>query len=258
MQIFTAIIVDDEENSIQALKAKLINYCPQVTVVAECLSADEGIKAIEALHPQIVFLDVQMPRMNGFVMLKQLTFKDFALIFTTAYNHYAIEAIRVSAIDYLVKPVEVEDLKAAIQRVGAQKADSQHTPDHQNEKIENLLFNFLQQTGHIKRIAVPTLEGFQFIDTGSIVFIEASNNYSIIYLTDNQKITVTHTLKDFEEMLPANMFIRIHHAYIINTNHVVSYIKGKGGQVQMRNGKILDVARRKKDEFLKAFSNLGV
>jgi two-component system LytT family response regulator len=253
MQTFKAIIVDDEENSIQALRAKLTTHCPQVIIIAECFSAEEGIKAIEEMHPDIVFLDVQMPRVNGFVMLKQLVYKSFDLIFTTAYNHYAIDAIRVSALDYLVKPVEVEELKAAIVRVGLH-----HNASHTNEKIETLLYNFLRQASPLKRIAVPTLEGFRFIDTADIIYLEANNNYTIIYLTGSQKITVTRTLKDFEEILPTDIFIRIHHAYIIHINHTISYTKGTGGQVVMRNGSILDVARRKKEEFLRAFNNVGL
>ena len=245
--MLTAIIIDDESSSRSALKQKLINHCIDVTIIAECESGEDGIKSIEEKIPDIVFLDVEMPRMNGFTMLQQLHNRNFELIFITAYDHYAIKAIKFSALDYLVKPVEVEELKAAVEKA-AQKR--KHSPG--NERIDLLLQNLMNEKKEHQRIAIPSMEGLQFISMDDIIYLEAQSNYTLIYLKDSYKLTVSKTLKDFEELLPPAVFIRIHHSHIINRNAVEKYIKGEGGQVVMKNGITLDVARRKKEEFMKA------
>jgi two-component system, LytTR family, response regulator len=242
-----AIIVDDEASSCNTLRQKLITYCTEVDVIAECENGEQGIHAIETLKPQIVFLDVEMPRMNGFVMLQQLKNRNFELIFTTAYDHYAIHAIRYSALDYLVKPVEVKELQAAVEKAKQKIISS--LPDH---RIETLLHNLLEERLGHKRLAVPSMEGLNFIEVNTIMYLQAESNYTVIHLFPPGKITVSKTLKDFEDLLPPSVFIRIHHSYIINKAHIQKYLKGEGGQVVMRNGEALDVSRRKKDEFLKA------
>ena len=245
--MFTAIIIDDESSSRNALRQKLNNHCQGITVIAECESGEEGIKHIEENKPDIVFLDVEMPRMNGFTMLQQLRSRNFELIFITAYDQYAIKAIKYSALDYLVKPVEVDDLKIAVEKV---KAKRNHSPG--NERLELLLQNLMNEKKEQHRIAIPSMEGLQFIDLDDIVYLEAQSNYTTIYLKDAPKLTVSKTLKDFEEILPPSVFIRIHHSYLVNKNHVLKYIKGEGGQVLMKNKVTLDVSRRKKEEFMKA------
>ena len=248
--MISAIIIDDESSSRNALKQKLTNHCADVTIIAECENGEEGIKNIEEKKPDIVFLDVEMPRMNGFTMLQQLHNRDFELIFITAYDHYAIRAIKFSALDYLVKPVEVDDLTAAVE-----KATQKRNYSPGNERLELLLQNLMNEKKEHQRIAIPSMEGLQFISMSDIIYLEAQSNYTIIYLKDSYKLTVSKTLKDFEELLPTAVFIRIHHSYIINRNAVEKYIKGEGGQVIMKNGVMLDVARRKKEEFLKAIGN---
>ena len=247
--MLSAIIVDDEQNSRNSLRQKLLNHCSDVQIVAECENGEEGIAAIERLQPDMVFLDVEMPRMNGFNMLQQLTYKNFGLIFITAYDHYAISAIKFSALDYLVKPVEVEELKIAVEKAAIAKAQTT-TPS----QLQALLTNLLNKETKPKRLALPSMEGLQFVDTDDIIYLEALSNYTHFHLTGNKKIIVAKTLKDFEEMLPSGGFIRIHHSYIINIYCVEKYIKGDGGQVIMKNGVTLDVSRRKKEEFLKAIS----
>jgi two-component system LytT family response regulator len=241
-----AIIIDDERSSRNALRQKLINHCPEVTVMAECENGEEGIKSIETLHPDIIFLDVEMPRMNGFTMLQQLQQHNFEIIFITAYDHYAIKAIKFSALDYLVKPVEIADLKTAVEKVSEKRKKASG-----NTALETLLHNLISREKEQQRIAIPSMEGLQFIETGDIIYLEAQSNYSTFHLTGNKKITVSKTLKDFEDLLPASIFIRIHHSTIININCIEKYIKGEGGQVIMKNGVSLDVARRKKEEVLK-------
>lgn len=247
--MLTAIIIDDEASSRNALRQKLVNHCPNVTVTAECENGEAGIIAIETQQPDIVFLDVEMPRMNGFTMLQQLTNKNFEVIFITAYDHYAIRAIKFSALDYLVKPVEVEDLKTAVA-----KASSKKKQNNNNSRVEILLQNLLDEKAAHQRIAISSMEGLQFVLTDEIIYLEANSNYTSFFLSGNRKITATKTLKDFEDILPAAIFIRIHHSFLINKNRVEKYIKGDGGQVLMMNGVTLDVSRRKKEEFIRAIN----
>lgn len=241
-----AILIDDEENSLGALKEKLHAHCPQVSIVTMCSSAAKGIEAIDSLHPDIVFLDIEMPVTNGFVMLQQLHYKNFELIFTTAYDHYAIKAIRYSALDYLVKPVDVEELKAAVLR-----AEEKRSRAYPNPQIELLLEQLVNKKQTHSRIAIPTTEGLQFLKVEDIIYLEASLNYTHVYC-GSKKYTVSRTLKDFEELLPSSIFLRIHHSYIINKNFVEKYIRGEGGQVVLVNSVVLDIAKRKKAGFLKA------
>lgn len=248
--MLTAILIDDETSSRNALRQKLTNYCPGVDIIAECENGEQGIAGIETKKPDIVFLDVEMPRMNGFTMLQQLKNKDFEVIFITAYDHYAIKAIKVSALDYLVKPVEIEDLKLAVE-----KATQKRRQPAVNNRVELLLQNFLDEKTARQRIAIASMDGLIFVITDDIIYLEANSNYTNFYLTGNRKITASKTLKDFEELLPDTVFIRIHHSYLINKNGVEKYIRGEGGQVVMKNGVTLDVARRKKEEFIKAIGN---
>lgn len=241
-----AIIIDDERSSRNALRQKLMNHCPEINIIAECENGEEGIKSIEETNPDIIFLDVEMPRMNGFTMLQQLNQHNFEIIFITAYDHYAIKAIKYSALDYLVKPVEVADLKTAVEKVAEKRKKTTG-----NTALEMLLQNLMNKEKEQHCIAIPSMEGLQFVPTGNIIYLEAQSNYTNFYLINNKKITVAKTLKDFEELLPGSIFIRIHHSYIININCIEKYIKGDGGQVMMKNGVSLDVARRKKEEVLK-------
>ena len=244
--MLNAIIIDDERNSRNALRQKLLNHCTNVMIIAECENGEEGIENIEKKKPDIVFLDVEMPRMNGFTMLQQLKNKNFEVIFVTAYDHYAIKAIRYSALDYLVKPVEIDDLKNAINRV-IEKMNIAKP----NARLELLLENIVSEKTKFTRIAIPTVQGLQFIKIDHIISLEASANYTKFHLCNNIKYTVSKTLKEFEDMLPSDVFIRIHNSHIINKNYVEKYIRGDGGQVVLSNNIVLDISKRKKAEFLK-------
>ena len=241
-------MIDDDESNLSSLTEKLNKHCPQVEIIARCSNAAEGIQAIDGLKPDMVFLDIEMPVMNGFVMLQQLSYRDFELIFVTAYDHYAIKAIRYSALDYLVKPVEIEELKSAVNKVTVN-----HSRKDRGLQLE-LLLEYLDKK-RPRRITIPTSDGLQFIDLENIVYLEASNNYTNVYLANQQKYLVTRTLKDFEQILPPETFLRIHHSTIINRDFIEKYIRGEGGQVMMRNGIVLDVSKRKKVEFLEAIGN---
>ncbi len=242
-----AVLVDDDQSNLSSLREKLARHCPEVEVIGSCDNGADGIKMIEEQKPGIVFLDIEMPLMNGFVMLQQLQYRNFALVFVTAYDHYAIKAIRYSALDYLVKPVEIDELKAAVAKAIA----NQHNLSSQVQ-LEILLEQLHKKQP--QRISIPTSDGLRFLNIDQIVHLEASNNYTYIYLGSKQHYLVSRTLKEFEDMLPPEIFIRIHHSTIINKNYVEKYIRGEGGQVLMQDGKVLDVSKRKKGEFLQAIS----
>jgi two-component system LytT family response regulator len=240
-----AVLIDDEESNLSSLREKLLKHCPQVTVAASCDNAVSGAEAINTLFPDLVFLDIEMPVTNGFLMLQQLQNKDFELIFVTAYDHYAIKAIRYSALDYLLKPIVIDELKDAVAR-----AEQKRNHPAGNPQIE-LLIEHLQKKSS-RRIAIPTGEGLAFIRVDEIIYLEASINYTHIYMEDKRRFLVSRTLKEFEDILPEDTFFRIHHSYIINKNFVERYIRGDGGQVVMQQGITLDVSKRKKADFLQA------
>jgi two-component system, LytTR family, response regulator len=245
-----AILVDDEESNISSLKEKIGRHCSQVEIIGTCNSAEKAIEAIDSLKPGIVFLDIEMPVMNGFLMLQQLQFRDFELVFTTAYDHYAIKAIRFSALDYLVKPIEIGDLKIAVARAEEKRAHLTSA-----NQLELLLENLLLKRDNFQKIAIPTTDGLQFIKVNTIIYLEANANYTHIFLEDAKKYIVCHTLKEFEDMLPVDTFVRVHNSYIINKNFAEKYIRGEGGQVVLSNGSVIDISKRKKTDFLKAFGH---
>jgi two-component system LytT family response regulator len=184
--------------------------------------------------------------MNGFEMLNELKEKNFHIIFTTAYDQYAIKAIKYAAFDYLLKPVDIEELKSAIERI------SNGLPLQTNKQAELLQQNIQHPKKQLNKLAIPTLEGLLFFDINDIIQLEANSNYTIIHFSGKEKITASKTLKDFEDILPTDTFFRTHHSHLINLNYIKKYIKGDGGQIEMQNGNYVDVSRRKKEEFLKA------
>jgi two-component system, LytTR family, response regulator len=245
MQILKAILVDDELNSLQNLQFKIREYCPAIKIVAQTQNPEEAIKLIQLHKPDVLFLDIEMPRMSGFKMLEQIAEVDFEVIFITAYNHYAINAIRISAFDYLVKPVAIEDLQQTVERLAT--FSIKKTRERANLLKQNLA-NPKSQDDHI---AIPTNDGLEFIQIKQIIRIESSSNYSKLILQNGQHLLVTRQLKDFEELLQDYRFYRVHHSHLVNLNFIAKYIRGDGGQIAMRNGDMIDVSRRKKEVFLK-------
>lgn len=240
-----ALIIDDEEKSGITLKNLITMYCPAVEVTGLCSSVKSALKAIEKQMPDLVFLDVEMPFQNGFALLDELKPPPFEVIFTTAYNHYAIKAIKYSALDYLLKPVDSDELKQAVEKIALKRlAPARTAPD-----FEALLAN-LKIKGNNARIAVPTFDGLQMISAGEIVKCLADESYTHITLTSKAKITVSRPLKEYEELLSDLNFFRVHNSCLINLAHVVKYIKGEGGQVVMCDGSSVEVSRRKKNDLL--------
>ena len=238
------ILIDDEINSLQNLQNKLEKYCPSVKVLAAFEKPEEAILFVRHQKPDVLFLDIEMPRMNGFRFVEELGDFEGEIIFITAYNHFAIEAMRISAFDYLVKPVSISDLQNAIARL--QQERGRHTRERLNVLKQSIGENKSQDS----KIAVPTNEGLEFIVIKTIIRIESSTNYSRLYLNNKHSILVTKLLKDFEELLTPYRFFRVHNSHLINLNYISKYIRGDGGQVVMENGDVVDVSRRKKDQFL--------
>lgn len=243
--MLTALIIDDEEKGRIVLKQKLAVHCPNVTVIGEADGGDSGKAMIETFRPDVVFLDIEMPGTNGFDMLNNLNEKNFHLIFTTAYNQYAIKAIKFAAFDYLLKPIDIEELKAAISRIPNIK------PNDVSGQLEVLAINAQKNIKNFNRIAIPTLDGLSFFNTNELIHLDADSNYTLLYFTDDRKILASRTLKEFEDQLGEEQFIRLHNSHLVNINFISRYIKGEGGQVVLANGKVIDVSRRKKAELMK-------
>ncbi|MFI5188495.1 MAG: LytR/AlgR family response regulator transcription factor [Chitinophagales bacterium] len=239
-----AIIIDDEPYCCEILAAMLESDCPDVKLVGICNNAPAGLTAIGQNSPDLVFLDVEMPRMNGFEMLKQLPSINFHLIFTTSYDQYALKAIRFSAIDYLLKPIDREELKRAVEKV---KSRYQPTIPQQLE----ILMEKLRSTKQVNKIALPSMEGLQMIPVDSIISCESDDNYTELKLKNGKKLLVTRSLKDLEECLETYSFIRVHRSHVVNLNEIEKYVKGEGGYLVMSDGTTIDVARTKKETLLK-------
>jgi two-component system, LytTR family, response regulator len=243
--MINAIIVDDEETSRDTLSQLIQMYCPEVKVMALCDSAPNAQKAIEKLKPNLVFLDIEMPFQNGFSLLEEIKYPTFHVIFTTAYNHYAIKAIKYSALDYLLKPVDGEELVAAIDKI--KQLEKNKTLPIQDFEI---LLSNLQAKGREVKIAVPTFDGLQMINTKDIIKCIAHESYTQIVLENRTQLVVSKILKEYEELLSDLNFFRVHHSCLINLSHVVKYVKGEGGYVIMTDGESVEVSRRKKSELL--------
>jgi two-component system LytT family response regulator len=251
MEPLQAVLIDDESSSLENLQQKLQEFCPSIRIVATTKSPEDAISLIRQHKPDVVFLDIEMPRMSGFKVLEELSDLDFEVIFITAYNHYAIEAIRISAFDYLVKPVAIKELISTVDRlVGEHRKLS-------NEKFEVLRQNLSDTRSQDLKIAIPSGDGIEFMPIKNIIRIEASSNYSRIVLTSGKTMLVAKLLKEFEEMLLKYGFYRVHNSHLINLSCISKYIRGDGGQIVMQNGDIVDVSRRKKDEFLQ-ITSLGI
>lgn len=240
-----AIIIDDEHYCVEVLSTLLKKYCPEVTVSATCSSGEEGLKAIHEYQPDLVFLDVEMPRMNGFQLLESLPEINFDLVFTTSYDQYAIKAIRFSALDYLLKPIDREELQKAVNKAGKRQSGSI------NQQLQLLLQKINQPATRVNKVAMPTMEGLQMINVADIISCASDSNYTILHLKDKQKLVVSRTLKEIEEILEEHSFIRVHHSYMVNLNEVTKYIRGEGGYLVMSDGSHIDVSRSRKDSVVK-------
>lgn len=244
------ILIDDEKNALEVLEWQVKTFCPQLQVMAMCLTADDGIAAIKEHHPQLIFLDIEMPLKNGFEVLKAFSEPSFDVIFTTAYNQFAIKAIKFAAFDYLLKPVDAEDLKASVTRYLDKKSNSV------KQQLQILLEQYTQPRHPAGRIALQTAEGLMMVTQDQIIRCQSISNYTKIFLTDKKQLVVAKTLKETEEILAGYSFYRIHHSHLVNINHVQRFVKTDGGYVVMTGGEEITVARNRKDGFIEQFSRI--
>lgn len=249
-----AVIVDDEQHCIDRLSRLLEQYCSETIMLAGRFSTvDDGIRGVKLFQPQLVFLDVQIHDKTGFDLLQQLPEKNFDIIFTTAYEKYAVQAFRFSAIDYLLKPVDPGDLVQAVYKLSNKKP-----PAELNLKVQNLLENIeqLKQYTPPKKIMVTTINGFELLPVIDIIRCQSDINYTTIFIKDRTKLVVAKTLKEFEEMLEEYNFFRVHNSHLVNLAYVKSYNKGKGGSVIMTDNTEIEVSTRRKEDFLRKLSQI--
>jgi two-component system LytT family response regulator len=239
-----SIIVDDELKSRESLQILLHDFVDEVEVVALCQTVAEGIEAIERHQPDLVFLDIQMQRETGFDLLNRVHPIRFEVIFTTAHSEYAIKAFKFSAVDYLLKPIDIEELNKAVDKV------RKKLTGNISARLEHLVQNLRVSPGQRYKIALPSNDGLVFVRVEDIIYCEASSNYTLIHTTDGKKHVVSRTLKEYEDLLVDQDFFRIHNSYLINLNALKKYVRGDGGYVVLNNDVSLDVSKRKKEGFL--------
>lgn len=241
-----AIIVDDEQHCCDSLSWLLSTYCPEISIQATCNSGESAIRTIRGNPPQMVFLDVEMPGMTGFQMLEKLSGVEFDIIFTTAFDRYAIHAIRCGAMDYLLKPVDKDELRNAVDNF-------LHRTQRDHTKQLSALLTHLRQSNDLswQKAAFPTQNGLELVLIKDIMVCEGSSNYTNIHLREGKHLLVSKTLKEIAEILEGPPFFRIHHSFLVNMQYIIRYIKGEGGFVVLTNEMTLPVSRSKKEELLK-------
>lgn len=239
-----SIIIDDEQHCIRALLNDLQMNCPSVDVVDTCNSAKEGMMSIKKNKPDLIFLDVEMPWMNGFEMLELLGNLSFSIIFTTAHDEFAAKAFRISAVDYLLKPVDANDLKIAVQKVERKMNEGGGL-----ENIANLLRNIKQPTQD-QKIALPQREGYEFVEVSSILYCQAEGAYTKVVLDNKRTMLISRALGDVEELLPQDIFQRIHHSSLVNVSYISQFLRTDGGYVVLGNGEKLAVSKSKKESLM--------
>jgi two-component system, LytTR family, response regulator len=247
----TAILIDDEKNALEVLEILLQKYCPEIKIVAICNSGQKGIEAIKKWKPSLVFLDIEMPNLNGFDVLNATKEMAYKVIFTTAYDKFAIKAFKYSAIDYLLKPIDIIDLQNAVAKIRNENITTNL------EAQVNALFaqlNFQKQQS--EKIALPIGNTIEFFESDEIMRIESESNYSHIFLVNGKKITLSKTLKEVAEHISGAPFFRIHQSHLINTNHILKIIKEDGAYIVMKDGTNLPISRNKKDDFFELFRKI--
>jgi two-component system LytT family response regulator len=243
-----SVIIDDEVKNIRVLKKMLAEFCPEIDVIAEAKDARQAVDVIDLHKPALVFLDIEMPYGNAFDLLDKLMPVNFEIIFITAFNEYALKAFKYSALDYLLKPVNINELKIAVAKA-AERVNSKSM----NVQLNNLLQNLQKKNEALRKIAISSKDGLLFVAVEDIFRCEASGAYTYIFTRENGKIISSKNIKEYEAILPENIFFRVHHSHIINLNEIKKYHRGRGGYVEMKNGSLIDIAVRRRDEFLSRF-----
>lgn len=248
--MINAVLIDDEKNALDVLEMQLLQFCKEVNIIATANSGQKGIEAIKKHQPDLVFLDIEMPHKNGFDVLAETKQYNYKVVFTTAYDQFAIRAFKFSAVDYLLKPIDIIELQQAVE-----KAKNKQENRHLDEKLK-LLLSQLQYSKLSTRIALPVGDGMQLTDPDEIIRFESDSNYTHIFLVSGKKITLAKTLKEVEENTEGFPFFRIHQSHLINLNHVLKYTRGEGAYVVMKDGTAITISRNRKEAFLDSFRKL--
>jgi two-component system LytT family response regulator len=243
--MINSIIVDDERRGREALSNMIKEFCPEVNVIETCETVKEAVEVIKSNKPQLIFLDVELKGETGFDLLSNLMPVNFEVIFTTAYEHYALKAIKFSAIDYILKPIGLEDLKDAIQKT-EEKIKSKTISENFDILFKNL--NSPDKKNH--RIALSSSDGYNFTEVSDILYCKADGNYTSFHVKNVGKVLVSKNIKEYENLLNEHNFFRIHRSSLVNMDEVKRYVRGEGGYVIMSDGESLDVSKRKKEQFM--------
>ncbi len=245
-----ALIVDDENPCIETLEWDINEYCPGLQIVGRCRNGKEALELIPEVNPELVFLDIEMPGMNGFELLSQLESRSFHVIFTTAYNQYAIDAFKANALDYLLKPIDKDELINAVKKLENKRSNSDSVIV---QSLLDQMTNIMGVTNGKRTpssVALPSGDGYDFVNIDDIVHCQSESNYTNFYLTNGNRIFISKTLKEVEHLLPKPKFIRVHKSHLVNTEHIKKYIRGQGGEIILTNGQSVAVSRSRKDAVL--------
>lgn len=241
-----ALIIDDEPSAVNTLQLMLQRYIPEITILRATNDAQEGLLLIKSFQPNLLFLDIQMPVLNGFELLKKLSLFPFEIIFTTAHDQYAIQAIRFSALDYLLKPIDADELRTAFDKFLSRRAEALS-----NQALyQNLMHNISAADKKDFKLAVPTIDGTFFYFPDEIIRLEGESNYTRLYFTDKKPLLISRTLKEYEELLSEHGFIRVHKSHLVNKKHVVNYTTD--GQLVLSDQSKVEISRRRKEEVMDA------
>jgi two-component system LytT family response regulator len=240
-----ALIIEDEPLNREVLKGLLGMYCKEVSIVGEAESVQSGIKAIQALHPQVIFMDIELQDGTAFDILRTSDLATFQLVFTTAYDHYAVQAIKFNAIDYLLKPIDPDELMAAVQKLSK-------APGHGRKNLDHFLTNINNPRNENPVITLSTSDSYEYIPVRDIIRCEAQGAYTKFYVRAKTSLLVSKTLKEYEPLLQPYNFFRTHQSHLINLHEVERFLKGDGGYVVLKDGAKIGVARTRRDEFLQA------
>ncbi|MBC7865510.1 MAG: response regulator transcription factor [Bacteroidia bacterium] len=249
--MISVVIIDDEKKAREALRKMISLYCTDVNVLAEAEGVESGLEAIQKFKPDVILLDIKMKDGSGFDLVKKLVSINSKIIFVTAFHEFAIKAFKFSAIDYLLKPVDPEDLSAALT-----KAKESISKEKNNHYLENLLENFAGATKQMKKIALKTANNIYILNISDILYCKSDGNYTEFHAEDGRKALVSKTIGDYEEMLGDYNFLRVHHSFLVNLSHIVRFDKADGGTLIMKNGESIPVSSRKRESLIDALNKL--
>ncbi|XOV93407.1 MAG: LytR/AlgR family response regulator transcription factor [Bacteroidota bacterium] len=251
--ILRSVIVEDEKHSRESLKALLTDFCEGVEVVQMAANVEEAITTIDTCRPDLVFLDIELQTGTGFNVLEGVKDRTFDVIFTTAFDQYAIQAIKFSSLDYLLKPIDIDELQSAVNKA----IDKKQNGAASNDQVELLLKNIRTEQPQRRKICLATSDGLEFINVEDIIYCEASGSYTNFHLKGDKLILVSKNLKEYEHMLNPDLFMRVHNSFLINLSEVQKFVKSEGGYILMNTNKQISISQSRRDEFLVRMGKLG-